>query len=480
MAWDLGSIAAVVSGELRLGAGLVASTPVDAVVRLDEFVVVGHRFYATLVVAHVDALEAALRAGDDRAAALSGAVLLAAGGQGDLSALTVDKELCVIAASEPEPELLYARLVALLASDRAAEDRLVTTGTKVLTQVARRGGAEAVVAELAHRIDGWAVLLDAHGQVITTAAAGGLHVKDAVAVAFNRPVRVRHPGLQVHPVGSGEDLSAYLVVSSRDHSTSYSRDLASQAAALLDLKLRSHDHSVTERLGRETMVATLLTGGPAASALLRRWGVHESTLTGFVLTSRSKSVDLERIVLRWFDEIGAVHVLAEDRGRIMGFIKTDKADELVARAESFLDEARIALRLGLGSPAPTDGLARTAAEARQAHEIAVADARTAVRYQAMPTVSYVLDRLDGVDGNRLAAVLDPLRDDSTGTHGELTRTLKIFLAEHGAWGTTASRLKVHRQTLANRIRRIEELTALSMSNPDDRAAAWLALRALER
>ena len=345
--------------------------------------------------------------------------------------------------------------------------------------MARRGGAEAVVAELAHRIDGWAVLLDAHGQVITTAAAGGLHVKDAVAVAFNRPVRVRHPGLQVHPVGSGEDLSAYLVVSSRDHSTSYSRDLASQAAALLDLKLRSHDHSVTERLGRETMVATLLTGGPEASALLRRWGVHESSLTGFVLTSRSKSVDLERIVLRWFDEIGAVHVLSEDRGRIVGFIRTDKADELVARAESFLDEARIALRLGLGSPAPTDGLARTAAEARQAHEIAVADARTAVHYQAMPTVSYVLDRLDGVDGNRLAAVLDPLRDGA-GTHGELTRTLKTFLAEHGAWGATAARLDVHRQTLAGRIRRIEELTALSMSNPDDRAAAWLALRALER
>ncbi|MCW2561397.1 MAG: hypothetical protein JWP55_5361, partial [Mycobacterium sp.] len=33
--------------------------------------------------------------------------------------------------------------------------------------------------------------------------------------------------------------------------------------------------------------------------------------------------------------------------------------------------------------------------------------------------------------------------------------------------------------LTTRIRRIEELTGLSMSNPDDRTAAWLAIRALQ-
>jgi purine catabolism regulator len=79
---------------------------------------------------------------------------------------------------------------------------------------------------------------------------------------------------------------------------------------------------------------------------------------------------------------------------------------------------------------------------------------------------------------RVAAVLDPLRDDG-GHHGALTRTLEIYLAEHGAWGSSASRLQVHRQTLAARIRRIEELTGLSMASPDDRAAAWLAIRALK-
>lgn len=476
---DLSSIAHVLGGELLVAGGAEASTPVDAAVRLDEFAVVGHPSYATLVVGSAGAVEAALKAGDERSLALTGTVLVVGGDRPALRELFRAKDACAIVVDEAGDELLHARLVALLAADRAAEDRLVTTGTKVLTQVARRGGAQGVVAQLAHRIDGWAVLLDAHGQTITTAGAGGLHVKDAVTVAFHRPVRLRHRGLQVHPVGADEDLTGYLVISSRNSSTSRSRDLASQAAALLDLILRTHDYTGTERLGREVMMGTLLAGGPAASALLRRWGVHEPSLTAFVLTARSRSVDLERLVIRWLDELGAVHMVTADRGTVQGFVRDDQSDALAERVQNSTTQPRLPLRLGLGTPAPTDALTRSVAEAGQAHEVAVADGRDAVRYQTLPTVAYVLDRLDPVDARRLATVLDPLRDDD-GTHGELTRTLRNFLAHNGSWGITAEKLGVHRQTLASRIRRIEELTGLSMSSPDDRAAAWLALRALER
>jgi PucR family transcriptional regulator, purine catabolism regulatory protein len=479
MARDLSSIAHVLGGELLLAAGVAASTQVDAAVRVDEFAVVGHPSYATLVVGSATALEAVVLAGDERSAAMVDTVLVAGGDREGLRNLLAANGLSAILVAEPNDELLHARLVALLAADQAAEDRLVTTGTKVLTQVARRGGASAVIAQLAHRIDGWAVLLDVHGQMITTAGAGGLHVKDAVTVAFHRPVRLRHRGLQVHTVGSDEDLTGYLVISSRNSSTSRSRDLASQAAALLDLILRTHDYTGTERLGREVMMGTLLAGGDPASALLRRWGVHEVSLTAFVLTARSRSLDLERLVIRWLDELGAVHMVTAERGTVLGFVRDDQADAFAERVQNSTAVPRLPLRLGLGTPAPTDVLPRTVAEARQAHEVAVADGRDVVRYRALPTVAYVLDRLDPVDGGRLAAVLDPLRDDD-GSHGGLTRTLRIFLAQNGVWGSTAERLGVHRQTLASRIRRIEDLTGLSMSSPDDRTAAWLALRALER
>ena len=136
------------------------------------------------------------------------------------------------------------------------------------------------------------------------------------------------------------------------------------------------------------------------------------------------------------------------------------------------------LRLGLGSPCEPHALARSAAEASQSLEIALVDAQPVVWYRSLATVSYVLEHLDDSATTRIAAVLDPLRE-ADGAHGALFKTLQVYLSEHGVWGATASKLLVHRQTLTTRIRRIEELTGLSMSNPDDRTAAWLAIRALE-
>ncbi|MGX5695854.1 PucR family transcriptional regulator [Agromyces soli] len=478
MARRLDSIAEHLGGTLVTGR-VDGSTPVDDAVALDGFAVVGHPAYATLVVGDADELASALGAGDGRAAELAAAVVVTVGDTPALrTALAEASASAVLGAALPADAVLPT-IVALLAADQAAEDRLVTTGTKVLTQVARRGGAKAVIAELAHRIDGWAVLLDVHGQVITTAGAGGLHVQDAIAVAFNRPVRVRHPGLQVHPVGPGEDLTAHLVIASRESSTSRSRDLASQTAALLDLVLRTHDHTGTERLGRAVMVDTLLAGGAEASELLRRWGVRERSLTAFALSSRSKAVDLERLVTRWLDELGAVHIVTEAHERVLGFVRDGQVDAFARRVEEFAIDGRAVLRLGLGSSAPTDALARSAAEARQAHEAAVADARTVVRYRALPPVAYVLDRLDADATNRIGAILDPLRE-ADGAHGALLQTLRVYLAEHGALGQSAASLGVHRQTLATRLARIEELTGLSLTSPDDRTAAWLAVRALGR
>ncbi|GAB3127127.1 PucR family transcriptional regulator [Glaciibacter psychrotolerans] len=479
MARDVLSVARVLAGTL-VGDSVSPATPVDSVVSAQNFMVIAHPNFASLVVATPTELQALLHPAHPRAEIVRRAVIVTEAHSPETSALVRGAGATAILCAGTTASALLPRLEALLANDQAAEDRLVTSGTKVLTQVARRGGVKAVIAELAHRIDGWAVLLDSQGQAITTAGAGALHVQDATAVAFRRPVRVRHPGLQVHPVGSNEDLTAYLVVASHEGSMSRSRDLASQAAALLDLILRTHDHTTTERLGREVMITSLLTGSPGeAEALLRRWGVHESSLTAFILSARTKSVDLERLVARWLDELGCMHVMTGVNGGVLGFIRDDRVDEIAARVESYASDVQVSLRCGIGSSTSLDALARSASEARQAHQVAVTDARSIARYRALPTVRYVLDRLDQDSTAQIADVLDGLRD-SAGEHGELTRTLHTYLAEHGSWGVTATQLGVHRQTLNSRIQRIEALTGLSMSDPDDRTAAWLALRALER
>jgi len=480
MPLDLSAIARAVGGEC-VAHGVPARHPVDSVVGIGGYVVVGNPDFCTLITGSVDELRVRVEAGGDASAALTHAVFVSGADEPSLRAMLEEHRLTGILGADSDGPALRARLAALIAEDQAAADRLVTAGTKVLTQVARRGGVPAVINELAHRIDGWAVLLDANGHLIASAGAGRLHIEDAVAVALGRPVRVRHHGLQTHQVGSDRDLAGYLIIASRSSVTSHNRDLASQAAALFDLLLRTRDPSLTERLGREALLDTLLAGGPRAAELLLRWGVRESSLTAFALGSKTRTVDLERLITRWFDEMGAEHVFVSEPGRVRGFLPDELAAELASHVSAFTPIGGGQVHLGLARPAPVDALAGAAVEARQALESALDSspdgARPVQHYAELPTVDFVLGTMTDDEARRLAGVLEGLRD-ANGEHGALTETLRVFLTLNGGHRASASRLGIHRQTLVARVRRIEELTGLSMSRPDDRAAAWLALRAI--
>lgn len=66
-----------------------------------------------------------------------------------------------------------------------------------------------------------------------------------------------------------------------------------------------------------------------------------------------------------------------------------------------------------------------------------------------------------------------------GELAELRHTLRTLLMHHGQRGPAAAELGVHRNTLRDRVRRIERLTGRSLDHPDDRAELWLALRLAE-
>lgn len=461
MTRDLASIARLLGATLVDGGTHGPKAPVSSVVPLVDFAVVPHPQFATLVVGHPLEIASALES-DDRRDQLALAVVVVTGRLD-----VVPDGITAIVDPDMDAAVVLPTLQALLATDAAAEDRAVLAATKVLALAARRSGVAGVVAELARRLDGWAVLLDRDAQPIASAGAGALHIGDAVAVAFNRPVRVRSRALQVHPVGTDDDMSAFLVVTARSGSTSRARDLSSQAAALLDLLLRTHDGSRTERLGRATMMRVLEDGGHTALALAREWGVRDRALIAFTLSARSSSVDAERVVIHWLEDLGAPHLLSAAHGTVSGFAREEHVEEVARRASAF----SVPLHLGLGSPAPIDALSISREESRRAHDAAVTERRSVVRYRGMPTVELVLDRLSPADARRLTSLLEPLHD------AELIETLRCFLAENGAWGTAATRLGIHRQTLTARVHRIEQLTGLSMSSADDRAAAWIALRA---
>jgi hypothetical protein len=71
-----------------------------------------------------------------------------------------------------------------------------------------------------------------------------------------------------------------------------------------------------------------------------------------------------------------------------------------------------------------------------------------------------------------AKVLAPLADDD---HGELTHTLQTLIGCRLDRTATSAALHIHRNTLAYRLKRIEEITGLDLASPRDLACVYLAI-----
>ncbi|KKI22045.1 hypothetical protein XM48_03325, partial [Leucobacter sp. Ag1] len=76
----------------------------------------------------------------------------------------------------------------------------------------------------------------------------------------------------------------------------------------------------------------------------------------------------------------------------------------------------------------------------------------------------------------VAAVLGPLATAVDAEAQELRRTARVLLAHHGQRQPAAAELRIHRNTLRDRLARIEQLTGRSFGDADDRSELWFALR----
>jgi len=391
--------------------------------------------------------------------------------------LTEEVPSAIVGASLTGSSLRW-RLQSLLAEDAAAHDRIIVHGLRAMTRTARIGGVPAVVSELANRIEGWAVLLDAQGHLMSSARAGRLHIDDALAVAFGRQVRVRHAGIQTHQVGTDGDLAGYLVVASREHyESSHKRDLAAHAAGLLDLIVRKQRPRQSEMIGRELLLESLLDGKTSAEPILQRWGLPATPLAAFALSSRARISDLNLLLHEWVEETNGEDIYALTQGVMIGFVREDLIPSLSAFVTAQARERFEDIHLGVGDPAPVEHLRRSSGQAMQALR-AARNERVPVRsYSETPSIAYVVNSLNQLQLTQLSGVLGRLVDP-TAENQELLKTLESYLMHHGVHRVTAAALGIHRQTLVGRLRIIEEATGVSLDSADGRATVWLALRAL--
>jgi len=76
-------------------------------------------------------------------------------------------------------------------------------------------------------------------------------------------------------------------------------------------------------------------------------------------------------------------------------------------------------------------------------------------------------------------VLGSLIDYDAGHKVDLVGTLSVYLNQHESLKQTARVLRVHVNTVAYRIQRIEQLTSLDLTNPDHRLSAHVATKIIE-
>ncbi|WP_394613352.1 helix-turn-helix domain-containing protein [Lentzea sp. JNUCC 0626] len=130
---------------------------------------------------------------------------------------------------------------------------------------------------------------------------------------------------------------------------------------------------------------------------------------------------------------------------------------------------------GIGRPHPgVSGVGKTLAEAREAAamtgtaKVVHIDELGVRRLLSMAAETPALVE----QATRLLEPLAGVED------GQLLRTLAIYLDEESVTSSAAVRLKVHRNTVAQRINRAEQLLGVSLLNPDERLAVHLACRAV--
>lgn len=357
----------------------------------------------------------------------------------------------------------------------AAEARLVSSGIISLTLAARRGGTEGVVTTLSRLLNGWAVLVDRYGEPIAAVGAGRIHIDDAITAATQRSRRQRNPELQTFPVGRAEDPRATLVVSARRGATSRTRDLSTQAAALLDLTYFPKRDARLEQLARQDVVEVLL-NAPAslARSVASRWGLTGSELVVCIVKSRSRAVVLETKALDWLEELELPPVAGMLDGDVVVVIALEAVPAWIERVVVAATTELVPVRCGVSAPAALGALAEARSQAVRAVGVALADDRPAVEFARMASVAELLRALPS---SAVTALVEPLRPLAAEADGQLLESLRVFLAENGSWEAAATQLGVHRHTLRNRMQKIEELTGLSMTSAEDRALAWLALQA---
>ncbi|WP_169729406.1 PucR family transcriptional regulator [Thermoactinospora rubra] len=213
-------------------------------------------------------------------------------------------------------------------------------------------------------------------------------------------------------------------------------------------------------------------------------GVVRSAAAALDLPERGRYAVVTVRFPRRRDQDDACLPAAVGPARLLWRMRTGHEVAVVALGEAGLDELCRELSLLVGGVAGVSPVVDGLAELGAAHELAFLAMRTCAdggpeiaRLDRRVPQALVVSQpdiaahlVDGVLGRLLA--LDPADRDT------LLTTLETWLACDGSAVRAAGRLYCHRNTIINRVRRIEQLTGRSLTSPRDIVELALALDAV--
>lgn len=400
-----------------------------------------------------------------------------------------ERDLALVEIPERIPFIAITKAVsAALAADAYAKVVRTDEAQRALTAAAfGRQGTARVLRRLAQRLDAWVLLLDAAGEIEHAVPrqarqhlvelAGEIErirshrgptsvtVAGRAGHAVLQPLRLRGRGvLAVGRVGGFDPADHQIIGSAVAILTLLHASTATVERARRDLRTAL----MRLTLAGEGAVARPIAAdlwGPQPTPPLRVVVVHGRAAALGDVADALEVTGSEHGPLSFGVVGGAVVAVAEDEGSAVAWLTTLAGEHAGIFA---------------GVSDPVVDVADGERQAEQAAEAAQRDGVAVMRFAELGRAG-LLDLLRPAEAAAFAeSVLAPLLRHDIGHRGELVRSLREWLAELGQWEPAAARLGVHRHTLRQRIRRIEELLGRRLDRPDARAELWFALQLLDR
>ena len=411
-----------------------------------------------------------------------GGIVLVGDGASDhaaIAAIAAPAGLPVVDAGAEDPAGVERSAIGFLVNHRGELERQATILETRLERVALDGGGPEGLAAAIAGFLGRAIAIEGRrGATLAVhlppdvedaaAAVAGYHDRKKTAARIPLPI----PG---EPATQGSGAGALALLGDRSP-TELERVVTARVAGLLALEL-ARDEAVGRAL-EGARRETLPEDGPPWVVLVARQGRPGETgsmadaadrealrrdLRGLAparrLTLRGDALSVDLRLVAALDDADPVGL--EIAGRIGGFL-----DRPVAVSRPF-DE-------------PT-GRSAAEAEARQTLEAAetLDDPPRVARADRLAAYRLLGNLHNLPDGARQArALLAPLLRGRPDVRREHLATLQAILDQPGL-SEAAAALGVHRNTVAYRLRRIEELTGWSVADPDLRFPLGLALRLVQ-